>query len=416
MEEKDRKPIIYKTKDFNKIVLEFLFPFKKEEKYTVYKALLLRMLQHKINRFPTEETFSNALIKNYVLDFSLTYARLSNNEDCFKYTVVLPDREVLQDSEYHFKDTLSFVIDAIYNPYHKKQCFYESELEIAKTKLKTSLQNTLKKVEGYASIRLEDLIDDAGYFKDSLYKHQEEIDLVNNNALYAFYEEVIGKKRPIIFGIGNISKEMENEIIATFPDYPTVGVTKEYIENYSIPKKVKGVCEEGDYNQTILKYAYKIKDFQKEDIPMLSLVHFLLSSQSSSILQEFLRTQKNLVYVVSSGCYFLHGVFIITASIKRQNKEDTRKVIEEVMKKMGDASFIEQYLENVKLRKKVNLERQKDSIFSLLSDLEDAYFDCFLTLPEEYEVIKNVCACDIALFIERFFLDTVYCLEGTHEK
>ncbi len=149
---------------------------------------------------------------------------------------------------------------------------------------------------------------------------------------------------------------------------------------------------------------------------MLSLVRFLLSSQSSSILQEFLRIQNNLVYVVSSGCYFFHGVFIITASIKRQNKETAKKVIEEVMEKMQDTSFVESYLEKVKLRKKVNLERQKDSIFSLLSDLEDAYFDCFLPLPKEYETIKNVSACDITLFIKRFFLDTVYCLEGTHEK
>ena len=319
MIEKDRKPIIYKTKDFNKIVLEFLFPFKKEEKYTVYQALLLRMLQNKINRFPTEETFSNALICNYVLDFSLTYFHLSKEEDCFKYRVVLPDKQILQDSDYHFQDTFSFVMDAIYNPYHKNQCFYESELVIAKTKLKTSLQNTLKNVQGYASIQVDELIDDAGYFKDSLYKHQKEIDLVNSKELYSFYEEVIGKKRPLVFGIGNISKEMENGIISSLPDFQVATITKEYIESYTL-KEVKYVEEEGDYNQTILKYAYKIKAFKKEDIPMLSLVHFLLSSQSSSILQEFLRTQNNLVYAVSSVCYFFHGVFIITTSIKRQNK------------------------------------------------------------------------------------------------
>ncbi len=236
---KDRKPIFYKTKDFNKIVLEFLFPFKKREEYTIYQALLLRMLPYKTNRFPTEEAFSNALISNYVLGFSLTHARLSNEEDCFKYTVVLPDNAVLQESGYSFSDTFSFIMDAIYHPYQKENCFYESELTTSKQKLKTSLQNTLKKVEGYASIRLDDLIDDAGYFEDSLYKHQEEIDLVDVRELYAFYEEVIGKKRPLVFGIGNITEEMESVILTSLPDYPVVSVTKKIYRSVYGTKKGK---------------------------------------------------------------------------------------------------------------------------------------------------------------------------------
>ena len=78
--------------------------------------------------------------------------------------------------------------------------------------------------------------------------------------------------------------------------------------------------------------------------------------------------------------------------------------------------FRSEKLERVKMRKRVNLERQKDVISTYMSDLLDTYFGTAPTFLEEYEMIKNITVEDIISFVKKMHLDTIYYLEGSKDE
>ena len=88
----------------------------------------------------------------------------------------------------------------------------------------------------------------------------------------------------------------------------------------------------------------------------------------------------------------------------------------EVIEDLKNVELVTPLLENIKERKRLNLLRMLDDKFALLSDfiVEDLGFDD--TIEELYNKSLKVTAEDIANFIDRLVLDTVYFLkEEEHE-
>lgn len=415
MEKDLKKPIIINNKNFKKIVLDFLFPYSYEEKDTVLRFLLSRVLI-KTNTYPTEELIANAKIKNFIIDGGYSsFAR--GNTVYYEYRVTIPDKNILQDENYSYEKTMKFIIDTIYNPYSKDNEFYEEELDKAKNKLKISIDESLNKVEAYSSIKLDNIIDDEKKFKATIYKYKDEIDKVTVRDLYNHYEKVIKSKRPIVFAIGDIDSEFINVLNSNLNDSEIItNIDTNYINGFeNIKDDVKEVQESKNFSQSILKVAYKVKDYKKSDAPILSLINFMLSSQSSKILYDYLRYENPLCYVCNSTAYMNYGVLIINVQIYREKKDLALEQIKNVMEKLKNEEFVDKYLENVKDRKRINLIRRQDSIYCILDDFMDNYLDNRMPLDEEYEIIKDLTSKDIVNLVNRLQLDTIYYLEGTRD-
>ena len=158
-----------------------------------------------------------------------------------------------------------------------------------------------------------------------------------------------------------------------------------------------------------------MEDYKKSDAPILSLINFMLSSQSSKILYDYLRYENPLCYVCNSTAYMNYGVLIINAQIYREKKDLALEQIKNVMEKLKNEEFVDKYLENVKDRKRINLIRRQDSIHCILDDFMDNYLDNRMPLDEEYEIIKDLTSKDIVNLVNRLQLDTIYYLEGTRD-
>lgn len=224
-------------------------------------------------------------------------------------------------------------------------------------------------------------------------------------------------KKPFIFVAGDVSKSFIKTLDnAFFKGLKPVKYIPYHVKLFLTCHQENWVNEKKEYNQSFVKVAYKVMDYQKEDLIYFTLLRFLFSSQSSNILMDYLRSRENLVYVARSSYNSYHGVFFITAQIAKGKHIQTIKTIKEVFTLLKEESFILERLENIKNRKKINLERQKDSLSSLFSDFQFSFFKTFYPLLEEYEKIKNITAKDIALFVKRLSLDTIYYLEGTKNE
>lgn len=415
MEKDFNKPIIINNKNFKKIVLDFLFPYSYEEKDTVLRYLLSRVLT-KTNSYPDEELFSNAKINNFVMDFSFrSYGRGNNIYTEFRVTI--PDKKVLQDENYSYEETIKFIMDTIYNPYAKDDEFYEDELDIAKNKLKMYIEESLNKVEMYSTIRTDEIIDDENKFKSLIFNYKDEIDNVTTKDLYNYFNDVIKSKRPIVFALGDIDSELADILNKSLPDANfEFEIDTNYINGFEkISSEIKEVEESKNFSQSILKVAYKVKDYKKSDAPILSLINFMLSSQSSKILYDYLRYENPLCYVCNSIVYMNYGVLIINAQIYRDKKDLALEQIKNVMEKLKEEEFVDKYLSNVKDRKRINLVRRQDIMNFVLDDYMDNYLEDCIPLDKEYETIKNLTSKDIVNFVNRLQLDTIYYLEGTRD-
>lgn len=412
-----KEPVIIKNDSFKKIMLNLIFPcsHKWKDSTVVYSSLLIRLLLEKTECFSSKEAFLNAQIQHYVLSMKLSKYNMGKNH-CISMSITIPDAQILQDKDYSYQKTIRFIFDSLYHPYKIDNAFSMDDVEKAKNRLKHYINNSFKDIMSYSSIRMDEIIDDEGLFNDTLFKHKNEIDKIDEKSLYQFYQETIQKNYPFIFVLGNVDSTFGDIIKNELPQsLSSNSIRTDYVHSFSI-KRIENYIEESkDYSQSIVKFAYKIENYTQEDIFMLSLLYFILNSQSSQVLFEYLRTKENLVYTAMASCYFDYGVLFITAQIYRDKKEKTIKTIKEVMQKLEDENFIKERLEKIKERKRINLERQKDTMSTIMGDFIDDYFRYRDSLAFEYEKIKVVTEKDIVAFVKRLHLDTIYYLEGTHD-
>lgn len=406
---------VYKIDTFHKIILDFVFPCERNKDFSIYGNLLVRLLSKKSKTYPTEEAFSNALVENYIMGFSFSKSTCGENW-LYTFHVTLADNTVLKENDYDYKKTLQFLIKAIYEPYALKDSFYESEVEIAKNKLKTYIESGYKEIKSYASIRADEIVDEENYFFDSIFRHQEDIEKVTNTELFSHFKNVIQTKCPLVFAVGNINDTFIKTLENVLPKKEKTIFLPYSLKSFPTGKNIKTVKESKEYNQSILKFVYKVQNYTLEDTLKLNVLNFILSSQSSLVLQKFLRNREKLVYVAGSNFSHRYGLFTITAQIYREKYETTVKTIKEVMEKLLDSEFLSEKLEKVKMRKRINLERQKDDISCYLEDLEGTFFGVHETFVEEYKIINKITVEEMIAFLNRLQLDTIYYLEGSKDE
>ncbi len=406
---------VAKTTAFSRIIIDFIFPVERNKDFSLYGNLLVRMLTKKTKKYPNEEVWDSALTEHYVMNFSLSKGQCGKNW-FYTYHVVLPDKGILKEEDYDYQKTLQFVMESIYDPFALEDSFYEKEIEIAKNKLKMYIESVYKNIKSYASIRTDELLDDCGYFSDSILNNQEQLESISKENLYKYYMENIQNTSPHVFVVGNVKEDFLHALECNLPNKKLSSFFPYQVMPFPINPKTKVEEECKEYNQSIIKFAYKVENYQYEDMVLLSLISFLLNSQSSGILMEYLRMQEKLVYTASASVLTDYGVFYITAQIYRDKKDKAIETIKEIMHKLEDKDFLTEKLERVKMRKRVNLERQKDVISTYMSDLLDTYFGTAPTFLEEYEMIKNITVEDIISFVKKMHLDTIYYLEGSKDE
>ena len=416
MIEISKKAYLKKTNSFKKIFIELIYPYKREENWTIHASLLIRMLLKKTNEYNDEEAFSNALIKNYIMSFQISKYNMGNNS-IFKIHIAIPDNKILKDKEFNYQKTFSFFLKAIYDPLTINGFFDKKELDKAKKELKNDIDKSLNNITSYTSIKLDEIIDDEKYFTDSIFNHYNEIDQLTVEDLYNFYNEVIKTKQPAVFILGNVDKQFGEDLMNLFPNNLTANYfDTNYFKSFKKINKLKKIEESKNYSQSIVKFAYKVKNYSQEDTVILPFINSLLNSQSSNILHEYLRTKENLVYTASSNYYYNYGVLIITAKISSDKKAKTIETIYKIMNKMQDEKFINKHLENIIERRRINLEIEKDIMSSVLNNFLDTTLKYAKSSNEEYKSIKNIKPKEITKFIKRLELDTIYYLEGTNNE
>lgn len=406
------KPIIIKNKNFQTIQIKVLFPFVDKEENLAKTILLPSMLMYMNEKYDTEEKFQREKKKNYILGTGCSKIVVgTTGYFCFSMTV--PDAKVLGIN--NLVKQFSFLEEMIYHPKVIDMGFDPFEVEREKKNLKMGIQNSIKKLKVYQTIKSLELVDDYGVLSRCVENHDYLIDEVTPQNLYEFYLSSISNKQPLIFVMGNVDKD---EITAYVDKYlcktnkRSISFDKSY--NYFLKpgnENVKIVNEKSHFKDSSVSLFYKVQDMSEHDFIYLGLVKGLLSSLSSRLLSKKLRDQYELIYSSKVVTYPHFGLFEITAFINAKNRDLTVEKIKEVMNELKDVEYIEPFLEKLKERRRINLIKSLDDKYDIMEDVILKRLDIDMSRKENYEIVKNIEAKEIVEFVDRLKLDTIYFIE-----
>lgn len=407
-----KNPIFIKNKNFQTILINVIYPYQEDEKDLAKQALLPVMLGYMTKKYPTEEAFEKALKENYILSYSSRQTTIGTT-GAFNFYLEIPDKKTLKKDI--IQKQIELFYETIYHPKTKNYQFDNFELQREKENLKLKIRNSEKSFKGYLNNKTAKLIDNIGIFSRSLKDHLSQIDDVTPQNLYQYWKKRIKNTTPIIFIMGNIKEE---EIIPIIKHYfiPQKESTQKIMTDYThylLPyrEKTQRITEEKQFKDSALSLIYKIKNMKKEDTILLSLVHNLLASLSSRLLNKTLRDKYNLIYSSNINFYPNYGILKITAFINPKNKEIVEQKMIEVLESLKDEKIVTPLLEKIKERRRINLIRSLDNKYSIINDIIFKKLQIDYTAEESYNILKEKNAKDISQFINRLSLDTIYFLK-----
>ena len=412
-----KEPVIVYNEDFQTIIVRVMFPYEEKEENLAKISLLPNLLSFMNNRYKTEEEFQINKKKNYILSTNCNRLIVGTTHYlCF--SIVIPDSKVLGFN--NLDKQFEFLKEMIYNPKIDDDGFISFELEREKTNLNMSIDNNMKKLGPYHSIRSLELIDDEGILSRCVENHREQIDDITSRNLYDFYMNILKEYRPAIFVFGNVNKNEINSLCDKYlyNDYNGKTVIKKNYNHFLKVKnhEVKLVEEDSNFKDSALSFFYKIDNFNEDDFNCLSILNALLSSLSSRLLDKTLRDENDLVYSSRTLSYQRYGVFEITTYINKDNKDIVIEKIREVMESIKKPENINDFLANIKERKRLGLIKMLDDKFTLFNDYIMEVLEISKSTKDIYNEVLEITSEDISKFVDRLVLDTIYFIkEESHE-
>lgn len=406
------KPIFIKNENFQTILINIIFPYQEKEEELAKQALLPAMLVYMTEKYPTEEVFQKQLKENYILSYSARQITIGTTA-AFNFHLEIPDKKTLKKDV--IEKQVELFSEAIFHPKIENEGFDNFELKREKENLKLKIRNSEKSFKAYLSNQTAKLVDNEGIFSRNLKDHLSQIDEITPQNLYDYWKEKIKNNTPIIFIMGNIEEKEITPIIEKYfikydKEYQTLET--DYI-HYLTPYRTtpQKITEEKEFRDSAISLIYKVKDMKQEDNILLSLVHSLLTSLSSRLLNKKLRDEYNLIYSSEVTFFPNYGLLKITAYINPKNKNLVEEKIKEVLNSLKDENKITPLLEKIKERRRINLIRSLDNKYSIMNDNIFKTLKIDYTSEESYNLLKEKTAKDVAEFIDRLSLDTTYFLK-----
>lgn len=406
------KPIFVKNTDFQTIIIRVMFPYHEEDKNFIKYILLPSMLMYMNSIYTTEDEFQKNKKKNYILSTNCSNMIVGTTA-CLCFSMVIPDTQALGFN--NLEKQFEFFSQMIYNPKVIDKGFDKFEFEREKKNLHLSIDNSMKNLRSYQSIKGLEFVDDIGILSRSIYNHREQIDQVDPKNLYSLYLEIINDYHPTIFVFGNADEKQINELADKYLYKNQDGkksIKKQY-NHFLVPdnRETKFVEEKKNFKDSSISFYYKVKDMSEDDFDKIGLVRSLLTSLSSRMLNKKLRDENDLVYSSKVVTYMRFGVFEITAYINKCNKDLVIEKIKEVMSDIKNPDNISMYLENIKDRRRLGLIKSLDDKFALLNDKVFEHLEIEKNMNDKYQDILKISAEDISSFVDRLVLDTIYYIE-----
>ena len=407
-----------KTEKFktNLIAIFLSMPITREE--VTKNSLISAVLRRGCMKMPTSVDISKTLEEMYGSTFDNGIDKTGDNQILKFYIETINDNYITQNSENILKNGMEKLLEIVFNPLVKDGKFNEEYVRQEKENIKRIIESKTDNKAIYANERcIEEMYKNEpfGLYK---YGYVEDLESINAESLYKYYQKLIATCKIDIFVSGNVDEKIaqileENESIKKLKERES-----NIIFEIPIKEKVKEqeIVEKMDVTQGKIVIGMDLaleNTNQKYDTIVYNAI--LGGTANSKMFQE-VREKASLAYSAGSTYLRYKGNIFIKCGIEIKNYKKTLEIIRKQLDDMKNGNFTDEDIENA-----------KKSIISGIRSIDDEqdteityFFGQELTnekvSTEEYiKNIENVSKQAIIKIANSLQINTIYFLRNKEE-
>ena len=401
----------------NLIAIFLSMPITREE--VTKNALISAVLRRGSINMPTSLEISKTLEEMYGATFDNGIDKTGDNQILKFYVETINDNYIPQNGENMLKTSIEKLLEIVFNPLIEDGKFNDEYVRQEKENIKRIIESKTDNKAIYANERcIEEMYKNEpfGLYK---YGYVEDLESINAESLYKYYQKLIATCKIDIFVSGNVDEKIaqileENESIKKLKERES-----NIIFEIPIKEKVKEqeIVEKMDVTQGKIVIGMDLaleNTNQKYDTIVYNAI--LGGTANSKMFQE-VREKASLAYSAGSTYLRYKGNIFIKCGIEIKNYKKTLEIIRKQLDDMKNGNFTDEDIENA-----------KKSIISGIRSIDDEqdteityFFGQELTnekvSTEEYiKNIENVSKQAIIKIANSLQINTIYFLKNKEEE
>lgn len=351
----------------------------------------------------------------YAAEISTSNSRLGNYITTTFHLNVLNDKYT---EENNLNKAIEFLGEILFNPDVENGKFNREKLDIVKNNCRIALNSIKEDSANYSLIRMFEEFDGDAPTSYRLSGYLEDLDNIDEENLYEYYQSVLKSDLVDIFVLGEVDEENISKLFRKhFPLRTLKKVKVPYLLEEKDVRRKSEYNEKIDNSQSKLSIACRtngLSDYERNYV--LTLYNVILGGGSDSKLFKEVREENSLCYTVYSVPNKLDRLLIIQAGIDKDNYSKTVKLIEKDIEDMrrgkfdeADISIAREYFLTALEEVLENPERIIDNYLMMELIGTD-------TIDKKREMIMKVSKEEIVKVAKKVKLDTVFLLEGIKDE
>ena len=400
------------TEKFKTNLCAVFLTFPLEYQNATKDTLIALMLKRGSKNLKTREEITSKLAELYGAELDSGIEKSGDNH-VLKFYLESLNEDYLPKDEDLLKQSISVLLDIVFNPNINNNEFNKEYLEQEKNNLEQIINSKIDNKAMYALNRtIEEMYKGKPY---GIYKYGyvEQLKEITASNLYEYYKKLIDTCKIDIFVSGN------NINVEDLKDNPIIKELKERKSNYvrqglgSNENKEKVVEEKMDISQGKLVIGMDL-NLKEDNLRFGAQVYnTILGGSASSKLFKNVREKASLAYTVSSNYMKLKSNIFIRAGIEIENYDKTVEIIKEQLKDMEESNFSEEDINQAKrtiLSSINNIEEEQDIELSYYYGQELS--DKMMTIEEYKNNIEKVTREEINSVAKSLSINTIYFLRN----
>lgn len=403
----------------NLIAIFLSLPITREN--VTKNSLVTAVLRRGSKNMPTLAQINQELEEMYGASFDNGLDKTGDNHILKFYLESINDNFIPQKDENMLKKSIEKLLEIAFNPLIENGKFKEEYVNQEKENIKRIIEGKSDNKARYAFDRcIEEMYKDKPY---GLYKYGyiEDLDSIDAQNLYEYYQKMISECKIDIFVSGNIDEDTSKLV----EEDENIKKLQERNPKYIIDKleekpkeQEKEVIEEMDVTQGKIVIGLDV-NLENEDQKYDTLLYnAILGGTANSKMFQEVREKASLAYSAGSSYVRYKSNIFIKCGIEIKNYEKAMKIIRKQLEDMKSGNFTEDDISNAK----------KGIISSIKSiddeqDTEITYFfgqeltNNKISLDEYISKIEKITKEDIIKIANSITINTIYFLrDKTTEK
>lgn len=385
-----------------------------------FDTVIPAVLKRGTKKLKTQEEISKKLENMYGASFDCGIEKIGDNHVIKFYLESLNDNFVPEYSKQNVsRESIDLLLDIILDPLTENNKFKDEYVEAEKNNIKLLIESKIDNKDQYALNRcIEEMYKDKPY---GLYKfgYTEDLDKINSQNLYDYYNELINTSKIDIFVSGELKKE---DIVDIVKNNENIKKLKEREANYIVNNEQteskeavqeKEVEDKMDIAQGKLVIGLDVELTDYNSKFPVSLYNVILGESATSKLFQNVREKASLAYSARSNYVRQKNNIYIRCGIEIENYDKALKIIKEQLEDMKNGEFTEEDLVNSKKYMISGIQAAQDEQDSEITYYIGQELSGMLTTFEEYETkINEVKLEDVKNVGSKVKINTIYFLRN----